>query len=236
MKTLLSVVILSLAVIPVLSQNSPESRTDHPNVHKIVVKEVLQTTSYTYVQAEENGELQWIAIPKMDAKVGEEYYYYGGTQMGEFKSKELDRTFSAILFLNGLVKPELVEGGGTALTVSNQKSEASIININEPIVPAEGGITIAELYANKEKYANEIVKVRAKVTKYNTKIMGRNWIHIQDSPANQGKIDLTVTTTEEARVGDIICMEGRITLDKDFGAGYFYSIIMEDGRIVEQSK
>ena len=233
MKTLFTVVILSIAFIPVLGQNTPDSENNHPDIHKILVKEVLQTTSYTYVRAQENEELQWIAIPKMDAQVGEDYYYHGGVQMGEFKSKELNRTFSSILFLNGLIKPEVVEGRGTALTVSNQKTEASIININEPIEPAEGGVTISELYTNKEKYANRIVKIRGKVTKYNAKIMGKNWIHIQDSQANQGKMDLTVTTTEDSRVGDIICMEGIITLDKDFGAGYFYSIIMENARIVE---
>ena len=29
-------------------------------------------------------------------------------------------------------------------------------------------------------------------------------------------------------VGDVIVFEGTITLDKDFGAGYFYEIIMEE--------
>lgn len=210
--------------------------SNHPNIHKIVVKEVLQTTSYTYVHAEEKGELQWIAVPKMDANEGETYYYQGGMQMGEFKSKELDRTFSAILFLNGLISPDVVEGGKTSLTVSNQKPEAAIITINESIEPAEGGITIAELYANKEKYANKIVKVRGKVTKFNAKILSRNWIHIQDSQDNQGKMDLTATTSEETKVGDIIILEGMIILDKDFGAGYFYELIMENSRIVDQNK
>ena len=236
MKTLLSFIILATFVLQGFNQENSEFKGNHPNVHKVVVREVLQTTSYTYVHAEEDGSLKWIAVPKIAAEVGNTYYYQGGMEMGEFKSKELDRTFSSILFLNGLISPEVVEGGKTTLNVSSQKSEASIIIINEPIEPAEGGVTIAELHANKEKYANQVVKVRGKVTKFNAEIMSRNWIHIQDSEANQGKMDLTATTTEEAKVGDIITIEGMITLDKDFGSGYFYDLILENSRIVEPEK
>ena len=236
MKSILTLAIFMAFFIQGISQENSDSIGNHPNVHKIIVKEVLQTTTYTYVHAEENGELNWIAIPKMAANVGDTYYYQGGTQMGEFTSKELDRTFDAIIFLNGLISPEVVEGGGTALNVSSQKTEVATININEPIEPAKGGVTIAELYANKEKYANQIVKVRGKVTKFNSEIMSRNWIHIQDSKANQGKMDLTATTDEEVKIGDIITIEGMITLDKDFGSGYFFDLILENSRIVEAEK
>lgn len=230
---LLFTCLLSIFALPSQAQEDPNFSAKHPNIHKIVVQEVLQTTSYTYVRAEEDGELKWIAVPKMAAELGAIYYYQGGMEMGEFKSKELDRTFDNIIFLNGLIRPDVVEGGKTSLSVSNQRTEASVININEPIEPAEGGITIAELYANKEKYATKVVKVRGKVTKFNAKIMSRNWIHIQDSAENQGKMDLTATTTDETKVGDIITLQGVISLDKDFGAGYFYELIMENSRIVE---
>lgn len=236
MRSLITVVILIIFTILGVSQEGDNFSNNHPNVHKIIVKEVLQTTSYTYIHAEENGALKWIAVPKMDALVGDTYYFQGGMEMGEFKSKELDRTFSSILFLNGLISPEVVEGGGTTLNVSTQKTEAAVITVDDPIEPADGGITIAELYSNKEKYSNKVVKVRGKVTKFNAKIMSRNWIHLQDAADNQGKIDLTATTSEEAKVGDIITLEGMITLDKDFGAGYFYNIIMENSRIVDLSK
>jgi hypothetical protein len=236
MKTIISLIILTTFVIQGISQENSDFEGNHPGVHKIIAKEVLQTTSYTYVHAEENGELNWIAVPKMAAEVGATYYYQGGMQMGEFKSKELDRTFDNIIFLDGLISPDVVEAGKPSLSVSNQKTEASVINIHEPIEPAEGGVTIAELYANKEKYAGKIVKVRGKVTKYNEQIMSRNWIHIQDAAANQGKMDLTATSSEEFKVGEIVTLQGMITLDKDFGAGYRYDLIMENSRIVEAEK
>ena len=236
MKSIITVAVLFIFIIQGISQESDNFKDKHPNVHKVVVKDVLQTTSYTYLQVEENDVLQWIAIPKMATEIGETYYYQGGMEMGEFKSKELNRTFQQVIFLNGLISPEVVEGGGTALNVSSQKTETAVVTVQDPIEPAEGGVTIAEIYSNKETYANKVVKVRGKVTKFNAKIMSRNWIHIQDSQANQGKMDLTATTTEEAKVGDIITIEGMITLDKDFGSGYFYSVIMENSRIVAPEK
>ena len=33
------------------------------------------------------------------------------------------------------------------------------------------------------------------------------------------------------KVGEIVTFEGKITLNKDFGSGYFYNIIMEDAKM-----
>jgi hypothetical protein len=62
-------------------------------------------------------------------------------------------------------------------------------------------------------------------------IMNRNWIHIQDGTGDQ--LDLTVTTTENIALGSVVTLKGTIALDKDFGAGYRYDIIME-GAVVQQ--
>ena len=231
-KLIVSVIALALSLPHVFAQTG-KMGSDHPDIHKIIVKEVLQASSYTYIHADENGSLLWIAIPRMEAEVGESYYYKGGLNMGEFKSKELDRTFSSILFLNGLVSPELVEGGSPDSDSLTKQSKALEKNENIQIDPADGGITIAELFSRREKYANQIVKIRGKVSKYNSGIMKRNWIHLQDGSAPEEKLDFTATSNEVVKVGDIITIEGIISLDKDFGAGYFYSLIMENGRIIE---
>ena len=63
--------------------------------------------------------------------------------------------------------------------------------------------------------------------------MNKNWIHIQDGTDNSGKFDLTVTTDIEVKVGDTITLEGAIALDKDFGFGYKYEVIMEDAKLVK---
>jgi hypothetical protein len=99
------------------------------------------------------------------------------------------------------------------------------------IDPPTGGISVDELFKNRQKYDGQIVKVKGKCVKLNTNIMNRNWIHLQDgSMTDEG--DLTVTTIDKVALGDIVAFEGKITLNKDFGAGYKYDIIMEEARLL----
>jgi hypothetical protein len=66
------------------------------------------------------------------------------------------------------------------------------------------------------------------VVKYSPGIMNKNWVHIQDGTEYDGNYDLTVTTLSEFKVGDIVTLEGKIALDKDFGYGYIYDVLLED--------
>jgi hypothetical protein len=93
----------------------------------------------------------------------------------------------------------------------------------------DGCVKLSDLFSGKKTYEGKVIKITGKVAKFNAGIMGKNWIHIQDGSESDGEYDLTVTTSAEATVGEIITLEGKITLDKDFGYGYFYKIIMEDG-------
>jgi hypothetical protein len=101
---------------------------------------------------------------------------------------------------------------------------------------AEGGISIGELFAGKESYSGKTVKVRGEVTKVNLGIMGRNWIHIQDGTADGNNYDLTITTDREASVGDVVTFEGTVTVNKDFGSGYSYEVIIEEAKVIANSK
>lgn len=233
MKNIIATVLLCTLFMHGKGQNKEDFNKSHPNVHKMVVNDVLQTTSYTYLQAEENGKLQWLAIPKMEAAKGETYYYQGGMEMVDFKSTELNRTFNSVLFLDGVINPDIVEGGKTSLNGSTQKSKTVEVKIQIDIKPVAGGITIAELFSNKEKYANKVVKMRGKVTKFNSNIMNKNWIHLQDGTSSSGNFDFTAITGEVVKVDDIITIEGKIALNRDFGAGYFYNVIMENGKVTK---
>jgi len=105
------------------------------------------------------------------------------------------------------------------------------------IEKAEGGISIAELFASKKRFEKKRVKIKGQVVKVNPMIMGKNWVHIQDGThdgSQAGKdFDLTITTMEEVKNGQVLIFEGIITLDKDFGAGYFYNVIMEEAIIIQ---
>ena len=69
--------------------------------------------------------------------------------------------------------------------------------------------------------------------KYSAGIMGRNWIHLQDGTgdAAAGTNDLTVTSSATTAVGDTILVQGSVAVDKDFGAGYRYAVIVEDASV-----
>jgi len=63
--------------------------------------------------------------------------------------------------------------------------------------------------------------------------MGKNWIHIQDGTEGEGVYDLTITSLQNVSVGDTVTFEGKIALDKDFGYGYFYNVLMEEGGLIK---
>ena len=66
--------------------------------------------------------------------------------------------------------------------------------------------------------------------------MDRNWLHLQDGTRHGEDFDLTVTTTESAQPDEIITVRGKIALNKDFGYGYSYKILLEEARIIERSE
>jgi len=50
-------------------------------------------------------------------------------------------------------------------------------------------------------------------------------------PAVGGKFDLAATTDSTLKVGDIITIEGKATLNKDYGSGYFFEVILDDASL-----
>ncbi len=106
-----------------------------------------------------------------------------------------------------------------------------------PTAPAAPTVqTIADIYAGQDGLADKVVNVRGKVVKFSAMIMGKNWIHLQDGTGTPGSNDLTVTTADTAKIGDTILVSGKITLNKDFGGGYKYGVIMEDGKVQVEAK
>jgi hypothetical protein len=71
------------------------------------------------------------------------------------------------------------------------------------------------------------------VVKFSAGIMGRDWVHLRDGSGAQdkGTNDITVTTGDQAAVGDVVVAKGVVRTDKDFGAGYAYPVIVEDAKL-----
>lgn len=197
--------------------------------HEVKVEEILNTEKYTYMRVIEEGAEKWIAIPKNEINVGETYYYSGGLLKRNFYSREYDRTFETIYLVSKIWQKRAKSSSALEEALSKTKVGASLDIKVGKIKPVAGAISIAELFNNKEKYGNQTVKITGKCVKVNPKIMGRNWIHLQDG--SEDGLDLTITTQQDIPLGAVLTLEGTIALDKDFGAGYRYDIIMEEASI-----
>lgn len=200
-----------------------------PGTHAVSVIEVIQTSNYTYLQVFENEQKYWMAITRAEAKTGDVLYFTNAMEMTDFKSKELNRVFPSILFVNdpSATPPTLKKMGKSTGKITAEK------RTDIKVEPLKDGITISDLFSNKTNFNGKKVKIRGVVVKYNKNIMGKNWIHIQDGTASGNNYDLTITTMDVVEEGSTVTMEGTINLDKDFGAGYAYDVIMEEASLIE---
>jgi hypothetical protein len=67
--------------------------------------------------------------------------------------------------------------------------------------------------------------------KVSDNILGRNWIHLQDGTGDALSHDLTITSKATAEVGATVTARGILAINRDFGAGYKYDVILEDAEI-----
>lgn len=199
-------------------------------IHKIVINETLDGGNYTYINVDESGNKYWMAIPNTQVNIGETYYYDGGMLMKDFESKELERTFDFITFSEGVRTTEKVEA--TKQENPHTKSDAAVVEVIK-IEKPENGTSLEELFSKRESFSKKAIVVKGKVVKVNNGIMDKNWVHISDGTEFDGEKSLTVTTLEVVKVGDIVTFEGTITLDKDFGQGYVYPTLLEEGKLVK---
>jgi len=236
MKMKLNLLILLAATIMLsisCNQKNKANKNLAPNVHEVTAEEVIQATSYTYVRVTEDSKETWIAISRQEVEKGKLYYYEPSVEMNDFVSKELKRTFKSIVFVDKFSAQPITNVKAT-MGNSSKGNQPAVAKEGIKVTPAEGGITIADLYAKKDSYAGKTVKIRGEVVKFNAEIMGKNWIHLQDGTNSNGSFDIAVTTSDVTKVGDVVTVEGSVTLKKDFGAGYFYEVIIENGKLVPQ--
>lgn len=214
------------------------------------VAEVIQGNTYTYIKAKENSGEKWMAISKQEVQPGEVYYYSEGLPMQNFHSKEVDRTFDEIYFVSEISKTPIQKGamggmgsgamggmgamGGDATAQTHQGKVGTEQNSSIAVKKSASENTIAQVFANRDNYSGKEIEIKGVVVKVNKEVMGKNWIHIQDGTNDNGNFDLTITSTDLAEVNDEITVKGKIVLNKDFGYGYSYAVIMEDAKIIDK--
>ncbi|MBA4148593.1 MAG: nucleotide-binding protein [Verrucomicrobia bacterium] len=239
MKQLLLTVCLVLAAQLVCAQQkAPSGAKPQPSAINSGVSgkvtEVLNAASYTYVKLNTGKKEVWVAAVKFDVKNGDSVSVADPMPMPNYESKTLKRTFDLVYFaadvtVNGKSpKPELPEGHPP---ISGAEAAPKKVDLSG-IKKAAGGKTVEEIHLGKAKIRNQPIVVRGKVVKYSAAIMGKNWLHIQDGTGRAGNDDLVITTDATAKVGDTVLVTGKVTTDKDFGAGYKYGVIIENAKVV----
>ena len=121
------------------------------------------------------------------------------------------------------------------IAAQHKAAAAGPSDVGDVKVPKASGAdarTVAEIYAQRTALKEKPVTLRGKVVKFNEGIMNRNWVHLRDGTGASGKDnDITVTTNDKTAVGDVVVVKGTVRLDKDFGAGYAYPVIIEDAKL-----
>ena len=235
----------------IFSENETENEPGHnhpvgsdsftENLHTVRVNETLPTKKYIYMNVTEDGKDFWIATAKQDIAIGGTYFYRGGLLKTNFESKEYNRMFDTIYLVTNIVKQDHGNNTGNlkadftdnleATNESNTSQKETIPTHTEAVVAHKGSIKIAELVANPKSFEGKTVQITGKVVKVNPNIMNRNWLHLQDGSKND--FDLVVTTNTFVPEGKTITIKAKVSLDRDFGAGYRYDLILEEGVLIE---
>ncbi|MBK5260460.1 MAG: nucleotide-binding protein [Thermoanaerobaculia bacterium] len=217
------------------------------------VLETFNSAGYTYLRIQTKGGEEWAAVRETRIKKGAIVNVAPQMTAENFESSSLKRKFDRIVF------GTIADGSAAAAPVSMVSSAQmpaghppSGMNAAPPmggpsehmqapaasnvkVDKADGGKTVAEIWSGAAAGKDKPVVVRGKVVKFLTGIMGKNWIHLRDGSGSpdKGDDDITITTNDIAKIGDVVVVTGTLKVDKDFGAGYRYPVIIEDAKITK---
>jgi hypothetical protein len=156
-----------------------------------------------------------------------------------FESKEYNRVFDKVYLISSLVAAdhashssvEDIKDYSEKVQYTPSPTKEDIPTHTDKIIEFKGSIKIADLVKSPKKYEGKTVQISGICTKINPGIMDRNWIHIKDG--SKDSYDLVITSSTFIPEGKTFTMKAVVTLNKDFGAGYKYDLILEDGVPVE---
>lgn len=215
--------------------NDSEDFAFGSELHKVKVLEVLPTDKYVYLRVNENtGEEFWIATRKQEVVTGATYFYRGGLLKTNFESKEYNRIFDKVYLVSNIVPESHAQNQSTSSIFKNEDassdSKRKLDGVNHNLNSGNASLPIADLVKNRTKYEGQQVVLTGTVTKVNPNIMGRNWIHLKDGTLDD--YDLVLTSSVAVPEGHTVSLKGIVSLNKDFGAGYTYDILVENAELV----
>jgi len=207
------------------------------------VLEIKPAMGYKYLKIDENGTTLWVAIANAPVAVGEKIGYDKKTLMKDFKSKSLGQEFKEIYFASDVylaqkskapksmkemlglgTKKDPHAGMGRGMSPEHEETKPAI-----PFVKKET-YTIEEIHMWRKALDKQTITIKGKVFKVSKGIMKRDWVHIGDGSGDEKALtdDLVFTASNTTlKSGDTVLATGKVAVDKDFGFGYFYPVIIE---------
>lgn len=214
-------------------KNAQEEHNNGPAKIHGKVTDIIEASVYTYAEVDAGKKKVWAAGPTTPLKIGDMIAFSTEMPMENFHSKSMKRDFPIIYFVSAFIthkEGSTTKSAGKASPhsqIKQQQAAKPVKGINK----VEGGNTIAEIYAQKQKLNGKTIRVRGQVSKFTAEVMGKNWIHIRDSSSND---DLTINTQGTVAIGDVVTIEGKLKLDKDYSYGYVYPVILENAKVTKE--
>lgn len=214
--------------------------TEKELLHKGVIVSTLPAGVYTYVEVKGENETLWAATNSKKIQKGARVEFIKSLPMQNFKSKILKKTFKTVYFINGLYKEgqwknskfqSKVKTAGKVVTSRGRSKETFRQKIKVGSIK-KADYTILNLWDKKKVLSGKDVLLRAKVVKVTKQIMKKNWIHLQDGTGTDKFFDIVVTSDEIPTLGEIVLIKGKVSVNKDFGYGYFYKLLIENATLV----
>lgn len=191
------------------------------DVFEGVVVETLDAGGYTYLQIEDAKKKYWVAVEGVKIDKGVEVRFTEEMRVKEFKSQSLGRVFDEIIFASNLqYRTKVAETGNLALI----REHVEISSYQQ-----KGTISVKEALQKREELKGKTIAIRGRVVKASANILERNFIHLQDGTGENKEVGRIVFTSKELpKVGDVLTATGTVSVDKNFGSGYVYPIIVEN--------
>lgn len=198
-------------------------------IHKVTVLDSLETTRYVYLKVKEGARNYWISTWKIPVEKGDVLYFKDGILKLNFYSKEHKRIFDTLYLTSKISKvPAFTKTDAIDKVAENLPGDK---NGSKEVSTSKQNITLLkDLLSQPEKFKGKTIEVGGKCTKINMNIMGKNWIHIQEKDKSGKTYNLVVTSKDNVRIGENCYFEGVIDTKLDLGAGYFFDVIMQDGK------
>lgn len=193
--------------------------------------ERIDASPYSYLKIQSAKGEVWAAVPETKIEKGADVTVFNAMQMDNFESKTLKRKFDVVFF--GTMDAPAVSPNPAMQHATAAKGPADAADVKVDKASGADARTVAEIHAQKMALKEKSVTIHGKVVKFTSEVMSKNWIHLRDGSgdASKGDNDITVTTKAAAKVGDVVTVKGIVRVNKDFGAGYTYAVIVEDAKI-----